>query len=187
MTSSKNTQTFQAGYYDTFTVSTNITSLPGTIAYTHHQCSTTQSGLTYVDDEFDAVVGEGHAASVANLTTVNEQTVSTVKGGCYTTPYYYYSYTYTYKEKTGTEQECDKSWNGANTSCNGTVNEYGDTCYGGWTYSNCRTVDVYETKTGTAYAYGTSTSGTNPKILATYYLKSCGMTNGQLLSATITY
>ncbi len=136
--------------------------------------------MTYVDNIF----GTSGAPAVANLTTVNGVTVSTVNGGCYTTPYYYYSYTYTEPVKTGQKEECDSTWQGG---CDGSWNRDTDTCSGGWVHSNCRMVDTYTDVQKTGYAYGASTSGTNPQIIATYYTKSCGMENGQLLSATIVY
>ncbi len=120
---------------------------------------------------------------MSNLTTVNNQSVSTVRGGCYTTPYYYYSYKYKERVQTGTKQECDANWHGG---CDIEIYE-GDTCSGGWVFSNCRDVPTYDDVERTGYAYGTSTSGDSPQIITTYYLKSCGYTNGQLLSATIIY
>ena len=41
-----------------------------------------------------------------------------------------------------------------------------------------------ERVTGKKYSYGTEYTGT---LVSTYYLKTCGHTNGELLSVTVTY
>ena len=56
LTSSNNTQTFQAGFYpNNFTVSTNITAVKGKITYYHHQHSTTSTTATYTDNIANSV------------------------------------------------------------------------------------------------------------------------------------
>ena len=181
LTSSDNTITLDAGYYDSVTISTDITSLTGTITYTHHQCSNTTANLTYTDTLISATGAES-----VSETTVNGQTVSTSKGGCYTTPYYYYS---VYHAASSTTTTCGGGYHQegyAGKSDGGSYPVYvcntcGYTQVGGvWgTHTRTVTTPAYYT-----YHYGTSYSGS---LLRTYYLKTCGYTNGQLLSATITY
>ena len=172
LTSSDNTTTLPAGYYSSITVSTNITNLGGTITYTHHQCSTTVAGDTYTD----ALANTSGASSPSGLTTVNGQTVSASKGGCYTTPYYYYSYRGETKTKIGYD-DC--------IVCKGS--SVANSCTEGFTRKeNCTPHDTYRTDYYTAYAYG-ATLPSGASIVTTYYTKGCGFTNGQIVSATITY
>ena len=164
--------TFAAGYYDTFTVSTDISSLKGSISYTHHQCSTTTAGSTYTDAYPDA----RGAQAVTGLTTVNGVTVSTSKTGCYTKPYYYYSYTGTKQVPNGFD-DC--------IVCKGS--SVADQCTEGFTKKEgCTPHTVYKSEPYTAYAYG-STLPQGATIQKTYYTNNCGYTNGQIISATVVY
>ena len=167
-----------AGYYENVTVSTDIANLGGTVTYTHHQCSNTEDSATYTDD----VIGTSNAASV-NEITVNGKTVSTTQGGCYTTPYYKYRSTRTVgKTLTGYTYGPDPwidqlVW----TRDDGVVEYQGG---GNWTKSSAPSIGTRGTSTVTGVAYGTTYSGT---LLGTYYLKTCGHKNGELLSVTVTY
>ncbi len=138
----------------------------------HHQCSTTVVGDTYED----ALIDTSGAASVTGLTTVNGVSVTTSKGGCYTTPYYYYKYTASRKVENGFDDciVCAHS-----SIANG--------CNGGFTMKeNCTPHTIYKTEYYDAYAYGSSLPS-GASIVKTYYTKGCGYTNGQIISATIVY
>lgn len=172
LTSSSNTVTLEAGYYDTFTVSTDITSASGTITYSHHQCSSTIAGDTYEDAYPDA----RGAQEVTGLTKVNGVTVSTTSAGCYTKPYYYYKYTASRQVANGYD-DC--------IVCKGS--SVADQCTEGFEKKEgCTPHTVYKTEYYAAYAYG-SELPSGASIQATYYTKGCGYTNGQIVSATITY
>ena len=188
LTSGDNTITLDAGYYDSVTISTDITSLAGTVTYTHHQCSNTENNATYTDD----IIGTSNAASV-NETTINGQIVATSQGGCYTTPYYKYTYS-TKEEKEYVSSVTRPSynpisggWNMVTFTYDKNGNQTGaTTLYACNEYDQSTTVvgkyKVNVTKTG----YGVSVP-TGGQITATYYLKTCGHSNGELLSVTITY
>lgn len=193
LTSTNNKITLPAGYYDNITVSTDVTSLAGTITYTHHQCSNTENNVTYTDD----IIGTSNAASV-NEITVNGKTVSTIQGGCYTTPYYYVSRSIT---KTGT---CT-----ATVHVDGPYGANNELTYRYWfTHSSCGEKytgghkDWHQANEGrytgpTTYSHTysytenakiyTSEPLDTDTVLATYYLKSCGYYNGEVLSVTLTY
>lgn len=164
-------------------MSTDITSLRGTITYTHHQCSTSSTTQTYTDSSLST----SNAAAVSTEIVVNGQTVSTVQGGCYTTPYYYCKIHY---PGSSYSEYCDgyyiEDGKGSNPNSTAVLTWYKcSKCsyrqLGGTWNGHSRTV------TTPAYdknEYRDSPSGT---ILATYYKKSCGYTNGTVVSATITY
>ena len=184
LTSQDSTITLEPGYYEGGSISTNITDLPGTITYTHHQCSNTASDLTYVDNLTSAA-----GASPVSEITINGRNVATAKGGCYTTPYYKYTYTSTITYTYQVEDECKTS----GCYCTGGWDASTYTCAGGWNCENatksCTYKTVTGTKTETKTAYGTEAEMAANKgtAITTYYLKSCGYSNGQVLSATITY
>lgn len=162
-------------------MSTNITSLSGTITYTHHQCSNTSRDVTYTD----STISSTNAAAVSE-TVVNGQKVSATQGGCYTTPYYVWTTTDTINvpaqygphsfvtESSGTAvyDRCSRC---GMTITHGTG--------GSWGGNTCKIRDAYSyTDTKTHY------STTMPSAShSTYYLKTCGHSNGELLSVTITY
>lgn len=193
LTSSNNAVTLPSGYYNQVTVSTDIASLTGTISYLHHQCSNTETGDTYTDAFSDKT-----GAATVNETTVNGVIVSTTQGGCYTTPYYYVSRS---TSKTGT---CT-----ATVHVDGPYGANNELTYRYWfTHSSCgekytgghkdwhQANEGHYTGPGTythTYNY-TETSKTytttlldNDIVIATYYLKDCGYSNGEILSMTITY
>lgn len=147
----------------------------------HHQCSN-----TVVDDTYtDSIIGTSGAKSVIE-TTVNGQTVSTTQGGCYTTPYYVWTTStvvdvparYTTHNfvvtGSGTAVYCQC------TRCGMTITKGTESSWGG---NTCKVSDAYSyTSTQTHY------STTMPSVShSTYYLKTCGHNNGEILSATITY
>lgn len=177
-----------AGYYEAVTVSTDITDIDGTITYTHHQCSNTENSATYTDD----IIGTSNAASV-NEITVNGKTVSTTQGGCYTKPYYYYSIFHPATSSSYTV-DCDgyyiQDGYAGRSDVGGSYPVYKcSKCsysqVGGQWLGHKRTVTT-TTPASTSYHYGEIVPS-NGTIISTYYLKNCGYTNGQLLSATITY
>lgn len=167
---------FEAGYYNEFTVTTDPTLVKiKKIVYKHHKCSNTQVNDTYEDNN----IGTSGAPTCPNITTVNSQTVSTVKGGCYQTPYYYYSI-YHPAEPSG---YCQQVGYGSRPDVGGSYPIYEcSKCHyrqvGGQWHHDCGK------PAWTSYHYGTSNGGT---VVNTYYLKSCGKTNGQLISADIFY
>lgn len=181
LTKENNPLKFKAGYYTAFDITANVGDTKAKkIVYRHHQCSTSQSNLTYDDDTFNT----NGAKAVSNLVIKNGQTVSTTKGGCYQTPYYYYEYDVEHPAiPSGYRMEvgigCDPNGGTASlpiyecSKCH--YRQYG----GYWTH-DCGKPAWIEHRGG----YTTNkTSG----VKATYYLKSCPYSNGQTLSAEITY
>jgi hypothetical protein len=184
LTKENNPLKFKAGYYTAFDLTTNVGDAKAKkIVYRHHQCSTSQSNLTYDDGTFNT----NGAKAVSNLTVQNGQTVSTVKGGCYQTPYYKYTTTTTTNhpavygphnfvtitnDSGGVVDRC--------TQCGMVI---GHGTGGSWGGNTCKVRDAYTTTSSQTH-YST-TRPSNPS--ATYYLKSCPYSNGQTLSAEITY
>ncbi len=183
----------EAGYYDSVTISTDITSLTGTITYTHHQCSNTTAGLTYTDTTTSA----SGAASISEI-TVNGQTAATTQGGCFTTPYYHYTTTtttactknggYTYytvsdSSHTSSDGNCDAGYTCAARCnvCGGTGRSHGNSPTYADAVNNVSHNSISTTITG--YTTDSSQSG----IDETYYIKTCGYANGEVISVTITY
>ncbi len=187
LTSNSRSQTFAAGYYDEFTVYTDITSIPGTIVYTHHQDSTSSTTQTYQDNTIKTT----GAASVGTLRTFGSYTASTVKGGCYTTPLYYYSYTYSYNVSVPYQSTCSETYN-CHEEKHGSM--YENNGQGGYTTETVCDTRSYsctqyrtETRTGTNSGYTTNPSQQGVNGTPVGYLKSCGYENGETLSATISY
>lgn len=188
LTSNDNTITLPAGYYEESTITTNITSLPGTISYTHHQCSNSEANVTYSDSSISST-----GAAFVNETTINGQIVATSQGGCYTTPYYKYTYS-TKEEKEYVSSVTRPSynpitggWNMVTFTYDKNGNQTGaTTLYACNEYDQSTTVVGKYTVNVTRTGYGVSVP-TGGQITATYYLKTCGHSNGELLSVTITY
>ncbi len=171
-----------AGYYEETVISTDIRSLPGTITYTHHQCSNTSRDVTYTDN----TISTTNAAAVSE-TVINGQKVSTTQGGCYTTPYYvwtttkavhvdavYTTHSFTYQDTgNGTGRTIC-------TRCGMVIGTGTESTWGG---NTCKVRDGYDTTVSETH-YSTSMPSA---AHSTYYLKTCGHTNGELLSVTITY
>ena len=184
LTKENNPLKFKAGYYTAFDLTTNVGDMKAKkIVYRHHQCSTSQSNLTYDDGTFNT----NGAKSVSNLIVKNGQTVSTVKGGCYTTPYYYCRIHHT---GSSYSVPCDGYY--IQDGYAGKPNDTGSypvyrcskcsySQVGGRWLGHNRTVKNPDYDT---YEYRTSPAGS---VSATYYLKSCPYNNGQALSAEITY
>jgi hypothetical protein len=180
LTKENNPLKFKAGYYTAFDLTTNVGDAKAKkIVYRHHQCSTSQSNLTYDDGTFNT----NGAKAVSNLTVQNGQTVSTVKGGCYQTPYYKYTYTIDHPAESG--GYCQQVGYGSRPDVGGSYPIYEcSKCHyrqvGGQWHHDCSKPAWKEYRSG----YTTNkTSG----VEATYYLKSCPYSNGQTLSAEITY
>lgn len=188
LTSSSNTVTLEAGYYDSVTISTDISKIVGTITYTHHQCSNSEVNATYNDSSIGKT-----GASAVNETTINGQTVSTTQGGCYTTPYYKYTYS-TKEEKDYVSSVTRPSYNPISGGWNMVTFTYdkdgnqtgATTLYACNEYDQSTTVVGKYTVNVTKTSYGTTTIA-GSKVEGTWYLKTCGHTNGELLSVTITY
>lgn len=192
ITKDNNPLTMPAGFYSDFEITANVSDIKAKrIIYTHHQCSTSKTNQTYTDDTFET---KG-ATSVSNLKTVNNQTVSTTKGGCYTTPYYYYSVHHAGARCTARCHAIEEGHESGRTYSDGRpiwaaasvcdaghhFTDYGE-CkqYAGQVFGQCPHRDPdYDT-----YHYSTTKTG---NVRATYYLKSCGYNNGQPISAEITY
>lgn len=138
--------------------------------YRHHQDSVTSSTETY-DDFLD---NASNAKPVASQQTVNGQIVSTVQGGCYTTPYYKYTvhhaavnHPHNFVTVSEGSSVYDRCTHCGMTITAGTGGSWGGTCYTDPAYDS--------THYGTNVASGGS-------LQATYYLKTCGHTNGEVLS-----
>lgn len=183
ITKDNNPLTMPAGFYSDFEITANVSDIKAKkIIYTHHQCSTSKTNQTYTDDTFET---KG-ATSVSNLKTVNNQTVSTTKGGCYTTPYYYYSVhhsggTHTMQCNGGYHQEGYEGKPDGGSYPVYVCNVCGYRQVGGKWLGHTRTTRDPDYDT---YHYSTTKTG---NVRATYYLKSCGYNNGQPISAEITY
>lgn len=172
---------FKAGYYNDFDVSTDVSLLSSKkIVYKHHKCSNTQTDATYEDNTFST----SGAPTCPNVTTVNGQIVSTVKGGCYQTPYYKYSYTVNHPATYGKH---DFYWKVTGPSSGETTCRYCGMVIGTGTESSWGGNTCKRSNAWTESASGYSTSRPSQGLQATYYLKSCGKSNGQLISADIFY
>ena len=68
-------QTLEGGYYDSITVTADVTMLPANITYTHHVHSNGSTGETVVDDSFSS--GSAYGSETSNSS-----------GGCYGSPIY---------------------------------------------------------------------------------------------------
>ena len=77
LTSTNNEVSFAAGYYDNFSVSTNIQNIDGVVSYKHHVHSTS-SANEYVITDSTEITSDGE------LDTYR----SDVEGGCFTQPVY---------------------------------------------------------------------------------------------------
>lgn len=150
--------------------------------YVHHQDSLSSNSMKYTD----FIPEPTHAETLPSQQTVNNQDVSTIQGGCYTTPYYYYrwshtvTYTcvvtgYTYSGDQWVDQIVYKRSDGV-TGYRGVslTEQQARAQYPiGSTFTTSEPV--------TSNGYGT-TLPSGATILATYYLKTCGHTNGEVLS-----
>lgn len=203
LTSSDNTVTLPAGYYDAVTVTTSITNLTGTITYSHHIHSLDSNSETE----------ENTQLAVTSVTSGYADThVSSDKGGCFTEPYYSYTYNSSTPCTAGTSSitpvaagQRDDEWGNtvyfAYVKCNycgGRSPSY--SCYGSSEEAcrNARAHCISGTLTishgsvnksgsgeGTAAQMATVMNITSKTVVG--YSCSCGYTNGQVLSATITY
>lgn len=172
---------FKAGYYNDFDVSTDVSLLSSRkIVYKHHKCSNTQTDATYEDDTFST----NGAPTCPNTTTVNGQIVSTVKGGCYQTPYYKYSYSVNHPAVYTTHNfvTITNDAGGVVDRCTRCGMVIGHNTGSSWGGNTCKVRDAW-----TENASGYSTNRPSQGLQATYYLKSCGKSNGQLISADIFY
>ena len=201
LTSSDNTITLSPGYYDSITVSTDITNLPGTITYTHHLHSLTSLSEAENNTSLSlSSVSGGYADSY----------LASSSGGCFTEPYYSYTYTTSSTCSAGTSDftvyaagQRDDEWGNtvyfAYAKCNvcgGRTPDY--SCYGSSSEAqrNCRAhvlqgtlaishAPVTKTLNGEGSASDMPSNVISKSIIG--YSLSCGYTNGQVLSATITY
>lgn len=141
------------------------------------------------------------SANQVNEMMINGKMVSTTKGGCYTTPYY--KYTYTVKStKSYVATDTRPSYNPSSGAWNmvrfyyASEDDYkkhnyykADTLYGCGEYdqypSGRYTYNTY-TVNSSATGYGESVPS-GATINNTYYLKTCGYSNGQTIKATIVY
>lgn len=173
LTSSNNTVSYEAGYYENFTVSTNITNVPGIITYTYHHHSLTDPNYT---------------TSSASGGSYLDSYQSTTRGGCFTTPYYHVQGTITSTCGSGLVWEYDASENRSRLKCHreGCSNYNHTQQYevGGWQKDG----RVEGTCTGTVTTYVDKwTTSASSNVVATKYIRSCGKSEGQIASATITY
>lgn len=151
---------------------------------TYYERSSLPSGVQQVDE-----------------TIVNGKVVSTQKGGCYTTPYYQYTYTTT-TSKQYVATETRPSYNPISGGWNMVRFYYAsEKDYNSYNYYKADTLYAcgeYDQYPQGRYTYGTTTVSTNStgygtslpngaKLKATYYLKTCGYSNGQTIKATIIY
>lgn len=179
LTKENTPMTFKAGYYRAFDLTTDVSALPKKIRYIHHQCSNSNTGLTFESDSF----GTGGATAVTTERTVNGQLVSTKKGGCYQTPYYQYTCSRQVPAAYGTHDfyTTSKDDGGVVDKCRYCGMVIGHGTGSSWGGNTCLRRAAYtETWTG----YGTSAGGT---VTATYYLKTCGYKNGQTIRGIVTY
>lgn len=202
LTSSDNTVALEAGYYDSITISTDITNIDGTITYAHHIHDLASNSAVEINSKLEKDSVEGG---------YEDSYIATTSGGCFTEPYYSYTYT--------TSTGCSASNNSSYTvySSGSFDDEWGYTHYR--SYAKCNkcggTSPTYqctgsaETSKSNCYwevAHGTrainhtsikktvNEEGTASKMPSTAtniqvigYCFSCGHSNGEVLSATITY
>lgn len=180
LTKENNPLTFKAGYYSAFDLTTDASNVGAKkIKYIHHQCSNSKQGATYEMDTFNT----GGATAVSTERVVNGQTVSTVRGGCYTTPYYQYTCS---RQVPAVYGPHDFYWKVTGASSGVTTCRYcgmviGSGTESSWGGNTCLRRAAY---TETWTAYGTTVGGT---VTATYYLKTCGYKNGQAIQAHVEY
>ena len=189
MTNSSNTASFPAGYYDAFTVTTNITSLPGTVSYTYHHHS-----LSNADYTTASASGGSYADSYQSST----------KGGCFQSAVYK---AHTHKTTCYSSATCTH-----NGGQNYTVVDINYPTHG---IDNDHTVTIQCPNCGQVASGGgqsvdkareraVQNLGASPKSYSTlscgktagtrystegveYYTRSCGKVDGQITSATIVY
>ena len=132
---------------------------------------------------------------------VNGKMVSTVQGGCYTTPYYQYTYTvnttksYVSRETKPSYNYISGAWSMVSKYYASEADYVKGNYYKADTHYVCGEYDVYPqgqygystyTVSSNVTGYGTTVpNGATKK--ATYYLKTCGYANGQIIKATIVY
>ena len=167
LTSSSNTVSFGAGYYDDFVVSTDLSSISGDIEYVHHIHSTTTTTETEVNSEASTSSVSGGYADTYQASS---------KGGCFTTPVVtYITCTHSLRSADrigGTSGDCPvcHSWHD-NDAASVTYNA-GSVCG--------QTVTI-------GHTHWWSSTYTHQVPVTTGYSRGCGYTNGQIISATITY
>ena len=170
LTSSQNSVILPAGYYEKTTISTNISSLGGTVTYYHHVHSTSSSS-EYVITSTASLTSDGLADSY----------ISSTSGGCYTTPWYKHT------SSTNYGAYCDNLYSYTSSDDDGhTVNDYHGNCnncgrdlVSHWTaaWVKCR----YCNSSTTTY----DSNSSNGTLVG--YAKSCNYTRGQVIKAVITY
>ncbi|WP_148661979.1 hypothetical protein [Butyrivibrio hungatei] len=174
LTNTEKTKTFPAGYYDSFTVTSDFTQLDATLTYSHH----------IHDLETDAKSEENDSLDVTSVSTVYDDSYrSSVPGGCFTTPYYHvrYSSSYTYQGRCGGHVAT-----GTNDPVNDPrgVFDYCTSCGNRWGAhtgpTNCDR-PVTKTVTNNVDKWTTSPNSTESQhIVETVYICSCGKKQGQV-------
>lgn len=180
-------------------MSTDITSLSGTITYTHHVHDLNSNLKTVVNSKLDEKSVSGG---------FDNSYISSNSGGCFTEPYYSYTSITSTPCSAGISNfsvykagQRDDEWGHTVYFCYAKCNVCGgtSTTYSSYTPNNERELrarigqgtwslphtTVKTSSQGKGTAAQIPSNATNVSIIG--YKCSCGYTNGQVLSATIAY
>ncbi|AOZ97825.1 hypothetical protein [Butyrivibrio hungatei] len=182
LTNTEKTKTFPAGYYESFTVTSDYTQLDATLTYSHH----------VHDLETDAKSEENDSLDVTSVSAGYDDSYrSSVPGGCFTTPYYHvkYSSSYTVREQCGGYQSWHTASDGCYLECICSRCGHRMTAGmgSGWALGPC---DVMITKTvnNSVDKWTTSPNSTESQhIVETVYICSCGKKQGQVTDVHLHY
>ena len=174
LTSRNKTVNFPAGYYDAFTVSTDYTSIPGTIEYHHHVHSLTSSTEEVINDSLAQNSVSGQYAD--NYQAANS-------GGCFT------KLQYTGHQHTSSCQlrrgEIKIDW-GESGSGDGWF-RYVWKCSKCGEFMDCWTQSSGSDWTGKWHTCGGYDCGNSPKNINPVYVRTCDRENGELTKVEIIY
>jgi len=175
LTNSENTKTFPAGYYESFTVTSDFNQLDATLTYSHHVHDLEVDNKSEENDSIDAKsVNTGYDDSYR----------SDVPGGCFTTPYYHvkYSSSYTVRDQCGGYQEWRRASDGCYMECICSRCGHRMTATVGteWPLGPCGEV-VTKTISNNVDKWTTTPNSTEQQyIRETVYICSCGKVKGQV-------
>ncbi|MBO6253053.1 MAG: hypothetical protein J6O49_05305 [Bacteroidaceae bacterium] len=173
--STTSSTTLPAGYYGNISISTTL-SPQGNVVYDHHVHSLTTTTEIVSNNSSDP-------SSVAGA--LADDYVSSVSGGCFTTPYYHVVYTITESRMEMCGGSVQGGWSDWQT---GGVYDRCRSCGKLWgAYTGPSTCNNYVQKTYTTpYDYWTSNASDHPSNRTEVkYSRSCGMANGTVTDAHI--
>ena len=140
-------------------MSTDIDDIEGTITYTHHVHSLTETGLVEINSSSDT---DGYGT---------DSDYSDTQGGCY---------------QTKTYDRCGNVYKVSGTPYEGSYEKDGTVWYYWWHEGRCPKCGTLNSKnTSNKYQNGATLTCTGSVFKG--YKATCGYANGQIISATITY